>query len=71
MLFRSRGIPSTVFDGKGNLTIGIKEQIIFPEIDYEKIYKIRGMDISIVTTASTNEESKELLSLMGMPFQKK
>lgn len=66
-----RGIPPTVFDGKGNLTIGIKEQIIFPEIDYEKVYKIRGMDISILTTAKTNEEAGELLSLMGMPFVKK
>ena len=66
-----KGIPSAVFDGKGNLTIGIKEQIIFPEVDYDKVYKIRGMDISIITTAKTNQESKELLLLMGMPFAKK
>jgi large subunit ribosomal protein L5 len=66
-----RGIPTTVFDGKGNLTMGIKEQIIFPEIDYEKIYKMRGMDISIITTAKTNKEAKELILLMGMPFVKK
>lgn len=66
-----RGIPPTVFDGRGNLTIGIKEQIIFPEVDYEKIYKMRGMDISIITTAKTDEEARELTSLMGMPFSKK
>lgn len=64
------GTPLSVFDGKGNLTIGIKEQIIFPEIDYEKVYKIRGMDITIVTTAKTDEEARELLSSLGMPFQK-
>lgn len=65
-----RGIPPNAFDGKGNLTIGIKEQIIFPEIDYEKVYKIHGMDITIVTTAKTDEGAGELLSLIGMPFQK-
>jgi large subunit ribosomal protein L5 len=58
------------FDGRGNYTLGIKEQIIFPEIDYDKIDKIKGMNITIVTTAPTDEESKHLLTLMGMPFKK-
>lgn len=63
-----RGVPSNSFDGRGNYAIGIKEQLIFPEIEYDKIDKIRGMDIIIVTTAKTDEEAREFLSLMGMPF---
>jgi len=63
-----RGISPRSFDGRGNYTLGIKEQLIFPEIDYDKIDKIRGMDIIIVTTAKTDEEARELLKLMGMPF---
>jgi large subunit ribosomal protein L5 len=65
-----RGVSDRAFDGRGNYTLGIKEQIIFPEIDYDKIDKIKGMNITIVTTASTDEESKFLLTLMGMPFRK-
>jgi len=64
-----RGISGKAFDGKGNYTMGIKEQIIFPEIDYDKIDSIKGMNITIVTTAKNNEEGKELLKLMGMPFR--
>lgn len=63
-----RGINPKSFDGRGNYTLGIKEQLIFPEIDYDKVDKIRGMDIIIVTTAKTDEEARELLRLMGMPF---
>ena len=63
-----RGISPRAFDGRGNYTLGIKEQLIFPEIEYDKIDKIRGMDIIIVTTAKTDEEARELLKLMGMPF---
>ncbi|MBR2179390.1 MAG: 50S ribosomal protein L5 [Selenomonadaceae bacterium] len=63
-----RGVNSKSFDGRGNYAIGLKEQLIFPEIDYDKIDKIRGMDIAIVTTANTDEEAREFLSLMGMPF---
>lgn len=63
-----RGISPRSFDGRGNYTLGIKEQLIFPEIEYDKIDKIRGMDIIIVTTAKTDEEARELLKLMGMPF---
>ena len=65
-----RGISKTAFDGKGNYTLGIKEQIIFPEIEYDQILKIIGMDIVFVTTAKTNEEAFELLSGFGMPFRK-
>lgn len=65
-----RGVSDTSFDGRGNCTLGIKEQIIFPEIDYDKINKVRGMDVVIVTTAKTNEEAKALLTEMGMPFKK-
>jgi large subunit ribosomal protein L5 len=65
-----RGVSDRAFDGRGNYTLGIKEQIIFPEIDYDKIDKIKGMNITIVTTAPTDEESKFLLTLMGMPFRK-
>ncbi|MBU2701628.1 large subunit ribosomal protein L5 [Sporomusaceae bacterium BoRhaA] len=63
-----RGISPRAFDGRGNYTLGVKEQLIFPEIEYDKIDKIRGMDIIIVTTAKTDEEARELLKLMGMPF---
>ena len=65
-----RGVSDTSFDGRGNYTLGIKELIIFPEIDYDKINKVRGMDVVIVTTAKTNEEAKALLTEMGMPFKK-
>lgn len=63
-----RGIPANSFDGRGNFSMGIKEQLIFPEIDYDKVDKIRGMDITFVTTAKNDEEAKELLTLLGMPF---
>lgn len=63
-----RGINPNSFDGRGNYSLGIKEQLIFPEIDYDKIDKVRGMDICFVTTANTDEEARELLSLMGAPF---
>ncbi|MEF9960502.1 50S ribosomal protein L5 [Niameybacter sp.] len=65
-----RGVSATAFDGRGNYSLGIKEQIIFPEIEYDKIDKVRGMDVIIVTTANTDEESRELLKQFGMPFQK-
>ena len=64
-----RGVSANSFDGRGNYAIGIKEQLIFPEIEYDKVDKLRGMDIIFVTTAKTDEESKELLKLMGMPFK--
>lgn len=64
-----RGVSSNSFDGRGNYSMGIKEQLIFPEIEYDKIDKIRGMDIIFVTTAKTDEEAKELLTLLGMPFK--
>ena len=65
-----RGINPNSFDGRGNYAVGVKEQLIFPEIDYDKIDKVRGMDIIIVTTAKTDEEARELLALMGAPFAK-
>ncbi|MBE6716032.1 MAG: 50S ribosomal protein L5 [Ruminococcaceae bacterium] len=65
-----RGINPNSFDGRGNYSLGVKEQLIFPEIEYDKIDKVRGMDICIVTTAATDEEARELLSLMGAPFAK-
>ena len=65
-----RGVSSNSFDGRGNYSMGIKEQLIFPEIEYDKIDKIRGMDIIFVTTAKTDEEARELLTLLGMPFKK-
>jgi len=65
-----RGVSTKAFDGRGNYTLGVKEQLIFPEIDYDKVSKVRGMDIVIVTTANTDEEARELLTQMGMPFQK-
>ncbi len=64
-----RGVSNNSFDGKGNYSLGIKEQLIFPEIEYDKIDKIRGMDIIFVTTAKSDEEAKELLKLLGMPFR--
>ena len=66
-----RGLPDNAFDGRGNYTVGIKEQIIFPEINYDKVAKIRGMNITFVTTAKTDEEAHELLSAFGMPFRKR
>jgi large subunit ribosomal protein L5 len=65
-----RGLSKDSFDGRGNYTIGIKEQLIFPEINYDKVLKIRGMDIVIVTTAKTDEEGRALLSMLGMPFRR-
>ena len=65
-----RGINPNAFDGRGNYSVGIKEQLIFPEIEYDKIDKVRGMDICFVTTANTDEEARELLTLMGAPFEK-
>ena len=64
------GVSKKAFDGRGNYTLGIKEQLIFPEVDYDLVDKVRGMDIVIVTTANTDEESRELLAQLGMPFQK-
>jgi large subunit ribosomal protein L5 len=63
-----RGIPSRSFDGRGNYTLGMREQIAFPEIDYDKVDRLRGLEISVVTTAKTDEESKRMLELLGMPF---
>jgi large subunit ribosomal protein L5 len=64
------GISNKSFDGRGNYTLGVKEQLIFPEVDYDLVDKVRGMDIVIVTTANTDEEGRELLTQLGMPFQK-
>jgi len=64
-----RGVSTRGFDGRGNYSLGLREQLIFPEIDYEKVEKIRGMDVVIVTTARTDEEAKELLGILGMPFR--
>ena len=66
-----RGLSDRSFDGRGNYTLGIKEQIIFPEIDYDKIDRVRGMDITIVTSAQSDEEAYELLVAFGMPFRKR
>ena len=66
-----KGVNPKAFDGKGNYALGIKEQLIFPEISYEKVEKVRGMDVIIVTTAKTNKEAHSLLSLLGMPFAKR
>ena len=63
-----RGVPGNAFDGRGNYALGVREQLIFPEINYDKVEKIRGMEMIFVTTAHTDEEAKELLSLLGMPF---
>lgn len=65
-----RGVSDTSFDGRGNYTLGVKEQIIFPEIDFDKVNRTRGMDVVIVTTAKTNEEARALLAGLGMPFKK-
>jgi large subunit ribosomal protein L5 len=64
-----RGISGKAFDGAGNYTLGLKEQIVFPEIDFDKVDKIKGMNITVVTTAETNEEARELLGQLGMPFR--
>jgi large subunit ribosomal protein L5 len=66
-----RGISAKAFDGRGNYSLGIKEHIIFPEIDYDKIDKVRGLNITIVTSAKSDEQGRELLALMGMPFKKR
>ena len=63
-----KGVPGNAFDGRGNYSLGVKDQLIFPEIEYDKVEKVRGMDIIFVTTAKTDEEAKELLRLLGMPF---
>ena len=65
-----RGVPDKAFDGRGNYSVGLKEQLIFPEITYDQVEKIRGMDVCIVTTAETDEEARELLRALGMPFKK-
>lgn len=65
-----RGVPANAFDGRGNYALGIKEQLIFPEIEFDKIDKVRGMDVIIVTTAKTDEEARELLRMFNMPFEK-
>ena len=65
-----RGVPDKAFDGRGNYSVGLKEQLIFPEISYDQVEKIRGMDVAIVTTANTDEEARELLRALGMPFKK-
>ena len=65
-----RGVNPNSFDGRGNFSLGVKEQLIFPEINYDKVLKIRGMDIVIVTTAKTDEEGRALLSMLGMPFKR-
>lgn len=65
-----RGVPSKSFDGRGNYTLGLREQLIFPEIDYDKIDKVRGLEVSIITTAETDQEARRLLDLLGMPFQR-
>jgi large subunit ribosomal protein L5 len=65
-----RGVSPNSFDGRGNYTLGLREQLIFPEIDYDKIDKVRGMEVTIVTTAKTDEEGRQLLQLLGMPFRK-
>ena len=65
-----RGLSAKSFDGRGNYAMGFKEQLVFPEIDYDKVEKVRGMDIIIVTTANTDEEARELLTLMGWPFER-
>ena len=64
------GVPTKAFDGRGNFSLGVREQLIFPEIDYDKVDRIRGMQVNIVTTAKTDEEGRRLLELMGMPFAK-
>ncbi len=65
-----RGVPGRSFDGRGNFTLGLREQLIFPEINYDQVDKARGLEVSIVTTASTDQEAERLLELLGMPFQR-
>jgi large subunit ribosomal protein L5 len=65
-----QGVSPEAFDGRGNYTLGLREQLVFPEIDYDKVDKVRGMEVSIVTTARTDEEGRRLLKLMGMPFKR-
>lgn len=66
-----QGVSAEAFDGRGNYTLGLREQLVFPEVDYDKIDKLRGMEVSIVTTARTDQEGRQLLALLGMPFKKK
>ena len=65
-----RGVSPNAFDGRGNYTLGLREQLVFPEIDYDKIDKLRGLEISIVTTARNDEQGRQLLQMLGMPFRK-
>ncbi len=65
-----QGVPTDAFDGRGNYTLGLREQLVFPEIDYDKVDKVRGMEISVVTTAHSDQEGRRLLALLGMPFKK-
>ncbi|MBE3559131.1 MAG: 50S ribosomal protein L5 [Ktedonobacteraceae bacterium] len=65
-----QGVPTDAFDGRGNYTLGLREQLVFPEIDYDKVDKVRGMEISVVTTARTDQEARRLLALLGMPFKR-
>ena len=65
-----QGVPRGAFDGRGNYTLGLREQIIFPEVDYDKVDKVRGLEVSVITTAKTDEEGRHLLELLGMPFSK-
>jgi large subunit ribosomal protein L5 len=65
-----QGVSADAFDGRGNYTLGLREQLVFPEIDYDKVDKVRGMEVSVVTTANTDEEGRRLLSMLGMPFKK-
>jgi large subunit ribosomal protein L5 len=64
-----RGVPTRSFDGRGNYTLGLREQLIFPEIEYDRVDRVRGMEVSIITTARTDDEGRRLLQLMGMPFR--
>jgi len=66
-----RGVPSESFDGRGNYTLGLREQLVFPEIEYDKIDKVRGLEITVVTTARDDEQGRRLLQLLGMPFARK
>jgi large subunit ribosomal protein L5 len=66
-----RGVPSEAFDGRGNYTLGLREQLVFPEIEYDKIDKVRGLEVTVVTTAGNDEQGRRLLQLLGMPFSKK
>ncbi len=66
-----RGVPAEAFDGRGNYTLGLREQLVFPEIEYDKIDKVRGLEVTVVTTARNDEQGRRLLQLLGMPFAKK